>query len=104
VLEAAKSGVGLINVGRAALLDEAALIDFLKTGQVSGAVLDVFSPEPLPADSPLWSAPNLIVSPHVSSDDADLYMSRTMDLVCSNVRRLIAGREPENVVLAERGY
>jgi phosphoglycerate dehydrogenase-like enzyme len=104
VLEAAKPGVGLINVGRAALLDDAALIDLLRSGHVSGAVLDVFSPEPLPPDSPLWSAPNLIVSPHVSSDDADLYMARTMDLVCSNVRRLLAGREPENVVLAERGY
>jgi phosphoglycerate dehydrogenase-like enzyme len=104
VLEAAKPGVGLINVGRAALLDHAALVDLLTKGHVSGAVLDVFSPEPLPPDSPLWSAPNLIVSPHVSSDDADAYMAGTMDLVCSNVRRLIAGRQPENVVQAERGY
>jgi phosphoglycerate dehydrogenase-like enzyme len=104
VLEAAKPGVGLINIGRAALLDHDALVDLLKRGHVSGAVLDVFSPEPLPPESPLWSAPNLIVSPHVSSDDAASYMSDTMDLVCRNLRHLLAGRAPENVVRAERGY
>jgi phosphoglycerate dehydrogenase-like enzyme len=104
VLKAAKPGVGVINVGRAALLDHDALVDLLKSGHVSGAVLDVFSPEPLPPESPLWSAPNLIVSPHISSDDADSYMSGTMELVCRNLRHLLTGRAPENVVLAARGY
>ena len=54
----------------------------------------------------MWelAAPSAPVAPHVSSDDADAYMAGTMDLVCSNVRRLIGGRQPENVVQAERGY
>jgi phosphoglycerate dehydrogenase-like enzyme len=71
---------------------------------LSGAILDVFAPEPLPASSPLWSAPNLIVNPHVSSDDAARYMADTMGLVCRNVRRLLARRPLENVISAAQGY
>jgi phosphoglycerate dehydrogenase-like enzyme len=103
-LEAAKPGIGLVNVGRAGLLDHDALVDLLKTGHVSGAILDVFASEPLPAASPLWSAPNLIINPHVSSDDLDAYMRETMNLVCRNLRLFLAGRRLSNVVDPARGY
>jgi phosphoglycerate dehydrogenase-like enzyme len=103
-LTAAKPGIGLINIGRAGLLDHDALVDLLKTGHISGAILDVFASEPLPAASPLWSAPNLIVSPHVSSDDLDGYMRETMNLVCRNLRACLAGRRLSNVVDPARGY
>jgi len=103
-LLAMREGAGVINVGRAALLDHEALCDLLTSGRLGGAILDVFSPEPLPPGSPLWSTPNLIVHPHVSSDDATRYMLDTMDLVCCNVRRLLAARPLRNVVDAARGY
>lgn len=103
-LEAAKPGFGLVNVGRAGLLDHDALVDLLETGHLSGAILDVFASEPLPSTSPLWSAPNLIINPHVSSDDLDGYMRETMSLVCRNLRSALAGRRLSNVVDPARGY
>ena len=98
VLASTKAGVGIINIGRAGVIDYTALAALLTSRHVSGAILDVFSPEPLPPDSALWSTPNLIISPHVSSDDLDGYMTGTMDLVCRNLRRLMARRPLENVV------
>lgn len=55
-----------VNVGRGATVDEAALVDALRSGQLAGAALDVMETEPLPADSPLWDAPRLILTPHVA--------------------------------------
>ena len=104
VLRETKRGVGIVNVGRAGVVDYDALAKLLRTGHVSGAVLDVFAEEPLPSSSALWSTPNVIITPHVSSDDLDGYMPATMDLVCRNLRRLIAGRTLENVVRPGRGY
>lgn len=66
ILAAMKPGAVVINLGRGNLIDHAALVDALRTGKLAGAALDVFETEPLPADSPLWAAPNLIVSPHVA--------------------------------------
>ena len=103
-LAAMRRGAGVVNVGRAGLLDHEALCDFLRSGHLSGAILDVFAPEPLPASSALWSTPNLIVNPHVSSDDSERYMADTMDLVCRNVRRLLARRPLRNVISATHGY
>ena len=104
VLASTKAGVGIINVGRAGVIDYPALAKLLTSGHVSGAILDVFAPEPLPADSPLWSTPNLIISPHVSSDDLDGYMTGTMNLVCQNLRRLAARRPLKNVVSRDFEY
>ena len=60
----------LINVARGAVCDEKALISALQSKQIAGAYLDVFEKEPLPADSPLWDIPNVIVSPHNASASA----------------------------------
>lgn len=83
-----KPGAGLINYSRANLVDYGALLKKLEKGELS-AILDVFDPEPLPSSSPLWNAPNVIVTPHCSSDDKDQYTPRTLDLVFRNMKRFI---------------
>ena len=87
----------LVNVGRGDTVDEGALIDALRSGTIAGAALDVFATEPLPSDSPLWSLPNVIVSPHAAG-------GRPMGaerLLTENLEAWLAGRELRNVV--ERG-
>jgi phosphoglycerate dehydrogenase-like enzyme len=99
-----KKGAGFFNIGRAGSVDHAALIDALHSGALSGAVLDVHDPEPLPASSPLWQADNLILTPHVTSDDLDLYLPKTYDLIFANAARLMRGERLINVVDPARGY
>jgi phosphoglycerate dehydrogenase-like enzyme len=103
-LAAMKAGASLINIGRAGVIDINAVIKSLHTGQLSGAILDVHAPEPLPKDSPVWTTPNLMVVPHVSSDDADNYMIQTMELALRNLQRLRAGRKPLNRIQPTLGY
>ena len=95
---------GLVNLGRGAVLDYEALADKLRRGELSGAVLDVFPEEPLLPDSPLWSTPNLIVSPHCAVDDAATYVPRCLDIFFDNLRRYLAGRPLRNRVDPARGY
>lgn len=99
-----KEGAGFINISRGRIVDSEALIASLKSGHLSGAVLDVFEQEPLPVESPLWSAPNLTMSPHMGCDDEDNYIHRTFDIVFENLRRLEAGERLENVVDRKKGY
>ena len=103
-LELMKPQAGLINLARAQVVDYKALAEKLRGGELSGAVLDVFDPEPLPSSSPLWKTPNLIMTPHVASDDWDEYMPRTLDLVFENLRRLLAGKALKNRVSRNLGY
>jgi glyoxylate/hydroxypyruvate reductase A len=88
-----KEGAAFVNFGRARVCDYAALSRHLRSGQMSGAVLDVFDPEPLPADSPLWDVPNLLITPHCSSDDVLAYVPMTLDLVFTNISRLLRGEK-----------
>lgn len=99
-----KPGAGIANIGRGALIDTPALVRALESGRLGGAVIDVHDPEPLPADSPLWKAPNVYVSPHCSSDDADSYMPITLDLVFDNARRFARGLKLRNIVDPKQGY
>jgi phosphoglycerate dehydrogenase-like enzyme len=103
-LKRMKPGAGIVNVGRAAVMDYEALAELLESGHLSGAILDVFDPEPLPKDSPLWSTPNLMVTPHVSADDGDNYVPITLDLFFDNMRRWLAGEPLHNVVDPALGY
>lgn len=98
-----KDGAGLVNYSRAMLVDYDALRAELTAGRLS-AVLDVFDPEPLPESSPLWNTPNLIMTPHCSSDDVNLYTPKTLDLVFENAERLLAGRPLKNRVDRRRQY
>ena len=99
-----KPGAGFINMSRGGLVDPQALEDTLRTGHLGGAMIDVSYPEPLPADSTLWDAPNLIMTPHVLSDDIEHYIPRTLDIFFDNIRRYIAGKPLRNVVDLEREY
>ena len=90
-----------INVGRANVVDDAALIDALQNGHLAGAVLDVFDQEPVPEDSPLWDAPNLLMTAHMAAiSHPDLIAPIFLD----NYRRFIAGRELMHVVDFDAGY
>lgn len=103
-LRAMKPGAGIVNVGRAGIIDHDALADMLRKGALSGAVLDVMPREPLPASSPLWKVPNLIITPHSSSDDEELYTPRSLDLFFSNIERFVAGRPLRNEVNRKLEY
>jgi phosphoglycerate dehydrogenase-like enzyme len=102
-LDLMKRGAGLVNYSRASLVDYEALRLKLERGELS-AVLDVFEPEPLPASSPLWHAPNLVMTPHCSSDDRELYTLKTLDLIFRNMARFMAGKPLLNRVGAARQY
>ena len=99
-----KPGAGIINVGRAGTMDYDALIENLNRGHFSGAILDVFDPEPLPPESPLWTTPNLLVTPHISADDGNTYVEMTLDLVFQNLERHLNGQDLTNVVRPALGY
>lgn len=103
-LDAMRPGAGLVNFGRGPVIDHAALAERLAAGQISGAILDVHDAEPLPANSPLWDVPNLILTPHVSSDDDVSYIPLTLDLVFDNLARMLAGKPLRNKVRPRLGY
>jgi len=92
-----------INVTRGGLVKQDALVDALKTKKIRGAGLDVATPEPLPADSPLWTCPNLVITPH-NSGSAPIRQERMFGLVMENVRRYSSGLPLMNVVDKEKGY
>lgn len=101
--KAMKSDALLINVARGGVVEEAALIEALRSGTIGGAALDVFAQEPLPSDNPLWTLPNVILSPHVSGFTPE-YDARAMALFAENLRRYVAGEALLNVVELGRGY
>ena len=89
----------VINVGRGEVVDEPALIEALQSGALAGAYLDVFVKEPLPAESPLWDLPNVLVTPHNSIASAG-NQQRIYDIFVENLRRLQAGKPLLNEVAA----
>jgi phosphoglycerate dehydrogenase-like enzyme len=93
----------LINIARGRLIDELALRRALESGWIGGAVLDVFSEEPLGPESPLYRTPNVIITPHTSWA-SDRVVERTVDLFVENLRRDRAGEPLRNVVDLEAGY
>jgi len=86
-----------VNIGRGGVVDEPALIDALRDRRIAGAVLDVFATEPLPADSPLWTLPNVLVTPHAAALSAR-ENERIAELFADNLRRYLDGRPLRNVV------
>jgi phosphoglycerate dehydrogenase-like enzyme len=91
-LDLLKPGAGVVNLGRGITMDYAALARKLERGELSGAVLDAYDPEPLPASSPLWNTKNLIVSPHCTSSDTAQYAPLTLDQTFENLARFVAGK------------
>jgi phosphoglycerate dehydrogenase-like enzyme len=102
-LAAMKPNAVLVNVSRGKLVDDDALIAALEAGRLAGAGLDAFRREPLPADSPYWRLPNVLVSPHTASFAGD-YWAPVVDLFLENVRRFKAGDPLLNVVDKRLGY
>jgi phosphoglycerate dehydrogenase-like enzyme len=94
----------VVNVARGSLLDEAALAERVRAGQLRGAVLDVFSVEPLPADSPLWGIPAVLLTPHVSAVSPRRFWERELELFVENWQRYTAGAPLRNVVDKGAGY
>ncbi len=102
-IEQMKPGALLVNVARGKLIDDAAVIEGLRSGRLGGAALDVFTNEPLEPDSPYWDFPNVIVTPHVSGAMED-YWTPLVALFSENLRRLEAGEPLINVVDKREGY
>jgi phosphoglycerate dehydrogenase-like enzyme len=98
-----KPSAYLINVTRGGIIDEPALVEALKAGQIAGAGLDVTEKEPLAADSPLWDAPNLILTPHRAG--ASQHRPRKVfEFFLQNMQRYINGERPVNVIDKRRGF
>lgn len=91
------------NISRGAIIDQPALISALEKGLVRGAALDVTDPEPLPDGHPLWSTPNVIITPHVSGNVAE-YMERAFGVLELNLEKRAKGEPLINVVNRKRGY
>jgi len=102
-LNAMSSDAILVNVSRGPLVDESALIEALRAGTIGGAALDVFVDEPLPPESPFWTLPNVLITPHTSAVRSD-YWDVATALFAENLRRFEAGEELVNLVDKEAGY
>ena len=94
-------GAIILNPGRGALIDDAALLAALATGQIGHATLDVFRIEPLPQDHPFWAHPNITVTPHIAADTRPASAAR---LVAENIRRAMVGEPLLHLVDRARGY
>ncbi len=93
----------LINIGRGTLVDQEALAEALNSEAIAGAALDVTTPEPLPQDSPLWDAKNLILTPHISGKSPSTYM-RHFALFEENLGRYLEGQPLKNLIDFDRQY
>lgn len=98
-----KPGAYVINVARGQMLDTGSLIQALESGHLAGAALDVFAEEPLPADSPLWDAPNVIITPHTGGSTPE-YSARGAEIFKTNFEAFTSGEEMINIFDRTRGY
>lgn len=102
-LAALPRGARFVNIGRGPTVVEPALIEALRSGHLGGAALDVFEQEPLPAESPLWDMPNVVISPHIGGDEASTPRAFA-DAFIANLRRYLADEPLRNVVDKGLGY
>jgi phosphoglycerate dehydrogenase-like enzyme len=103
VIKAMKKTAVLINIGRGAVIDEAALISALAAERIRGAMLDVFVEEPLPSGSPLWNLPNVIITPHIAGVSVN-YHQMAAAVFIENLQRYLENRPLLNLFVRERGY
>jgi phosphoglycerate dehydrogenase-like enzyme len=102
-IAAMKPGLVLVNIARGQVIDEAAMIEALRRGHIAFAALDVFAVEPLPASSPLWDMPNVVVSPHSASTAAS-ENGKITEIFCRNLQRFVDGRLSEMTNLFDRSH
>jgi phosphoglycerate dehydrogenase-like enzyme len=98
-----KPTAALVNVARGEVVDQDALIEALQNRTIASAGLDVVTPEPLPADNPLWSMPNVIITPHTAGA-VEGYGHRAIGVFIANLRRYVAGETLSHVVNPALGY
>ena len=95
----------VINVGRGTAIEQEPLVEALNSGRIAGAALDVMEPEPLPQDHPLWSAKNIILTPHVSGNMTLGYTCDTnVDMFCEDLKNYAAGKPLQGIVDRTKGY
>ncbi|KAF2253341.1 hypothetical protein BU26DRAFT_515709 [Trematosphaeria pertusa] len=97
------AGTYIANISRGQVIDQPTLVKALERKQIRGAALDVTDPEPLPADDPLWTAPNCLITPHVSGSTT-VYAERAFQVLRENLRRERDGKHLVNEVDRDRGY
>jgi glyoxylate/hydroxypyruvate reductase A len=100
-LAAMKRTAWLMNIARGAVVDEPALVRALESNAIAGAVLDVFTTEPLPSDHPLWKLPNVVVTPHISGPST---VEEIAPVFNDNLRRYVAGRPLRHRIDRRKGY
>jgi len=103
-LDMLKPTCGIVNIGRQSVMDYDVLSEKLKKNEIAGAILDVFSHEPIDKNSRLWDIPNLVITPHVSSDDDGNYVELTLGIFISNLKLFIEKKELLNQVDRKLGY
>ena len=103
-LDMLKPSCGIVNIGRETVLDYKTLCEKLKNNEIAGAILDVFSQEPIPKESELWDTPNLIITPHVSSDSEGNYVEMVLDIFFENLKLFLENKELNNLIDKKLGY
>ena len=99
-----KPSCGVVNIGRESVLDYKVLCEKLKNNQIAGAILDVFSQEPIDKNSELWNTPNLIITPHVSSDSEGNYVEMVLDIFFENLKLFLNNKKLNNLIDKNLGY
>ena len=103
-LDMLKPSCGIVNVGRQSVMDYEVLSEKLHNNEIAGAILDVFTHEPLDKSSKLWNTPNLIITPHVSSDDNGDYVRLTLNIFIKNLKLFIEKKNLINQIDKKLGY
>jgi phosphoglycerate dehydrogenase-like enzyme len=103
-LDKLKSTCGIVNIGRQSVLDYEALRIKLQNNEIAGAILDVFSQEPIPKTSNLWDTPNLIITPHISSDSEGNYIEMVLKIFFKNLKLFTENKELINQIDRNLGY
>jgi len=99
-----KPTCGIVNIGRQSVMDYDVLCKKLSSNEIAGAILDVFTYEPIEKKSKLWDTPNLVITPHVSSDDHGNYVNLVLDIFIENLKLFIENKELPNKVDKKLGY
>ena len=103
-LDLLKPTCGIVNIGRQSVLAYDVLCEKLNKKEIAAAILDVFTTEPIDKNSKLWHTPNLVITPHVSSDDNGNYVKMTLDLFVKNLKLFIENKELVNKIDKNLGY
>jgi phosphoglycerate dehydrogenase-like enzyme len=103
-LDMLKPTCGIVNIGRQSAMDYDVLCEKLIKKEIAGAILDVFTLEPIEKNSKLWDIPNLVITPHVSSDDNGSYVKLTLDIFVKNLKLFIENKELNNRIDKKLGY